>query len=82
MSEDSKALSKLRFIGSDKKSYSLEKRYHKLFLTNGQLNPAKVRHVFMCAGILSGGLGKVKEENRQDCLEMIQKNIIFLNNYR
>jgi hypothetical protein len=81
MSEDSKALSKLRFVGSDKRVHSLEKRYHKLFLSNGLLNPAKVRHVFMSAGILSGGLGKIKEENRDDCLEAIQQNIVFLNKY-
>jgi hypothetical protein len=81
MSEDSKALAKLRFVASDKKVHSLDKRYHKLFLSNGLLNPARVRHIFMLAGLLSSGLGKIKEEDRAECLETIRLNIVFLNKY-
>jgi hypothetical protein len=77
MSEDSKLLSSLRYVDSEKKIHRLEKRYHKLFLSNGTLNLERIRHVFMCAGILSRDL-----QDRESCAHAIQKYIVFLNKYK
>ena len=77
MSGDSRMLSSLRYVDSDKKIHRLEKRYHKLFLSNGVLNLAKIRNVFMCAGILSRDL-----QDRESCAHAIQKYIVFLNKYK
>jgi hypothetical protein len=77
MSEHSKLLSSLRYVDSEKKVHRLEKRYHKLFLSNGVLNPARIRHVFMCAGILSRDI-----QDQESCLHAIQKYIVFLNKYK
>lgn len=80
--DDVVALSKLRYTDSKKRVHVLDRRYYKLFCTSGLLIPDKVRHIFMQAGILSGSLGKKKEENRQEFLESIQQNIVFLNKYK